>query len=144
MPGARTLVPASHRRPASWAKNPHQSRRRMRNKNGEFRNSEFARRRAWRGFRQARRCVPYASRRGVTFKLCSLWLRPEQILLSTWIDSSGKTNARVGYALRGWDSNPLPSGHEPDGLPNCPTPRRMVKYTTPSCECQDPQLPVSP
>ena len=36
---------------------PRQSRRTTRNKNGEFRNSEFARRRAWRGFRQARRCI---------------------------------------------------------------------------------------
>lgn len=68
-----TLRPATAtQRPGSWGQpwtrelpgrnryphqNPHQSRRMVRNKNGEFRNSEFARRRAWRGFRQARQYV---------------------------------------------------------------------------------------
>lgn len=130
-------------RPASWAKNPHQSRRTMRNKNGEFRNSECTRRRACLTEVKQTVCSLRLTAKGM-FGLCSQRLRPERMLRSTWIDSSGKINARVDYALRGWDSNPRPSGYEPDGLPNCPTLHCMVKYTTPSCECQDPQFPVSP
>src|SRR3954470_14191698 len=36
-----------------------------------------------------------------------------------------------GNWLRGRDSNPRPSGYEPDELPGCSTPRRPADFSTP-------------
>ena len=58
---------------------------------------------------------------------------PVLFLSSTWWFFNKKAPPKWGFLIwwRGGDLNSRPSGYEPDELPDCSTPRRLLNHTTP-------------